>query len=508
MPPDRSHSPVTKSSGSLVLVRYSGDLTIKATPTRNHFSKRLARNIKDGLRSIDLRAQIDRRYDRLHVQFANADDASLAMPLLGRVFGVQSVAGTTERPFTSLEELVRHGLEIFGDAVVGKTFAVRARRVGDRNQIPITSNDVARALGAALAPRSAGVDLGNPEVTVSVEVSPGVVNFFRDALQGPGGLPLGVEGRAVALVSGGFDSAVASWQMLKRGVALDYVFCNLGGRSHQLGTLRVMKHIADHWSYGLRPHFHAVEFDAVSADLQNACTTRYWQIVLKRLMLGAGERVAAERGSAALVTGEAIGQVSSQTLQNLAVISHGSELPILRPLVGLNKDEILKVARHIGTFDLSKVVGEYCALVPSKPATTSTVQGIDHEQSKLDVELLNRAVAERSVFDLRPLDLASLDDATLQTDAIPEGATVIDLRTKAAYQSWHYDGALFLDFAEAIKACPAFDSKQRYVLYCEFGLKSAHLAEMMRGQGLDATSFLGGVPALRKRAAAEGAIDN
>ncbi|MEE3329353.1 MAG: tRNA uracil 4-sulfurtransferase ThiI [Myxococcota bacterium] len=493
-----SRDDVQESTGSLVLIRYSGELTIKAPPTRNQFSKRLARNIKDGLRSIGLRSEIERRRDRLHIQFESAEAASRAVPLLTRTFGVQSVAATTQRPFATLEELVRQATELFGEAVEGKTFAVRARRVGDRSRIPVTSDEVARSLGAALAPRSAGVDLDNPQVTVSVELAPGSVHFFRDSQPGPGGLPLGVEGRAVALVSGGFDSAVAAWQLLKRGVALDYVFCNLGGRSHQLGTLRVMKHIADHWSYGLRPHFHAIEFDAVSADLQRSCTTRYWQIILKRLMLGAGERIAAERGSAALVTGEAIGQVSSQTLQNLAVISHGFDLPVLRPLVGFNKDEIVAIARRIGTFDLSKVVGEYCALVPSKPATTSTVHTIDIEQAKLDASLLDTAVAERSTFDLRELDLDSLDDPELQTSSIPKDAVLVDLRTKAAYQSWHFEGALFLDFAEALRAYPSFDAKQHYVLYCEFGLKSAHLAELMRALGLEATSFRGGAPALRK----------
>ncbi|MEZ4219203.1 MAG: tRNA uracil 4-sulfurtransferase ThiI [Myxococcota bacterium] len=497
----------TESTGSLVLARYSGELTTKARPTRAYFSKRLAANVKDGLRALGIRSRIERGHDRLRIQLASTDDATRALPVLSRTFGVQSVVGAIELPWSSTDDIVREGVRLFADAVAGRRFAVRARRVGDRARIAASSSDVARALGAALAPRAAGVDLDDPEVAVHVEVAPGRAHFFRDVARGPGGLPLGVEGRAVALVSGGFDSAVAAWQLLRRGVALDYVFCNLGGRTHELGTMRVAKHLADAWSYGTRPQLHSVDFDSVSADLQRACTTRYWQVVLKRRMLRAAELVAAERGAAAIATGEAIGQVSSQTLQNLAVISRATTVPILRPLVGMNKDDILASARAIGTFELSKVVGEYCALVPSKPATAATLGAIEAEETKLDAGLLDAAVAARSVFDLRALDLATLDDPTLQVDDVPEGATLLDLRSKPAYQTWHAPGALFLDFADAVRAYASFDRAHRYALYCEFGLKSGHLAELMRAEGMQAVSIRGGAAALRRRLDAARARD-
>jgi len=478
----------------LALVRYSGELTTKAPPTRLRFSKKLAENLKNALRQEGIRSRIERRHNRLYVHFEEP-----AAPLsLARVFGVQSISFVEERPWSSVDDVVRQGVELFGDVVEGKTFAIRARRVGDRERIPAHSAEIQMRLGAELDKRALRVDLDNPEVEVHVELAPANVHFFRDTVQGPGGLPLGVEGRAVALVSGGFDSAVAAWQLLKRGVGLDYVFCNLGGKTHQLGTLRVMKHVADYWSYGAMPHFHAVDFDLVSEDLQANSSTRYWQIVLKRLMLRAGTAVAEERGAAALITGEAIGQVSSQTLQNIAVISQATELPILRPLVGMNKNEIIAIAEHIGTFEYSKVVGEYCALVPSKPATNARLGTILKEEQGLDASLVERAVAERSVFDLRNLDLDAMEDPALQVDSIADDATVIDLRSKAAFESWHYPGALFLDFSNALRAYPSFDAKQNYVLYCEFGLKSSHLAEQMRAQGLRAASYKGGSGTLRK----------
>jgi thiamine biosynthesis protein ThiI len=424
--------------------------------------------------------------------------------VLAHCFGLQSISLVERRKWSSLEDLVACGESLYADLVKDKRFAVRARRVGDRRDIPIRSQDVARSLGAALNRYAASVDLDDPEVTVHVEVMPGEAYFFCDSIPGPGGLPLGIEGNAVALVSGGFDSAVSAWMLLKRGVALDYVFCNLGGRDHQIGVLKVIKQIADQWSFGLRPHLHSVDFDLVTRDLREHGETRYWQVVLKRLMLRVGEMIAEERGAAAIVTGDAVGQVSSQTLQNMAVISRATTTPVLRPLVGFNKDEIISIARKIGTETFSKEIDEYCAMVPSKPATQARLEVIEAEEAKLDASLLERAVRERSIIDLRALDLEDLEGAGLGTDSIDDGATVIDLRSAAAFRGWHYPDALHLEFNAALRAYPHFDNTQRYVLYCEFGLKSAHLGELMRESGFDVAHFGEGLSDLIDYARARG----
>jgi thiamine biosynthesis protein ThiI len=494
--PDGESSPAQHR----VLVRYSGDLSTKAPATRRRFQQRLVKNLKDALSSEGLRPHVERTHDRIFAFVEKPEQITT----LSRVFGVQSLSLVEMHLMRELPEIVSKGHELFRAAVRGRKFAVRARRVGDRSRILCDAREVERALGTALLPDAAGVDLDHPEVTARIEIAPGRAYFFRESLPGPGGLPLGVEGRALALVSGGFDSAVAAWQLMKRGVALDYVFCNLGGRSHQLGTLRVIKEIANRWSYGARPRFHAVDFDGVSRDLQSSTTVRYWQVLLKRLMLRAAERVAGESRSLALVTGEAMGQVSSQTLQNLTVISAATSLPILRPLIGFNKDEIIAVARKIGTYDLSRVVGEYCALVPSKPATAAALDAVLAEEARLEPELIERAVRERSVFDIRVLDLAKLEMPGLQTSTIADGATLIDLRTKQTYRAWHYPDALFLEFSEALRAYQSFDRGKSYVLYCEFGLKSAHLAELMRKAGFDAAHFKEGLSELVAYARAQG----
>jgi len=294
---------------------------------------------------------------------------------------------------------------------------------------------------------------------------------------------------------------VAAWQLLRRGVRIDYAFCNLGGEAHQQGALRVAKVLADQWSYGDQPRLHAIDFGAVAEELRARAQARYWQVLLKRLMVRAAAILVRERRASAIVTGEAVGQVSSQTLPNLAVISRATDETILRPLIGSNKDEIIDTARLIGTYDLSKIVREYCAMVPTRPSTAATLEAIEAEEAKIDLSIVETAVMARKIFKLCELDLETLGIPDLEVHRIPEGATVIDLRSKPEYRDWHWPDAPHLDFTQALKTYASFDRNKTYVLYCEIGLKSAHLAEFMRKEGLQAFHIPGGSRALMNLAA-------
>jgi len=480
----------------LALLRLSGEIGIKARATRMQFRKRLVQNLRDALVSEGLPPRLEVSHDRLYVELPS--HVTLEDHALARVFGVSSLSLVERHPVTALPDVVRIGAALFADAVRGKHFAVRARRVGRREGVVTSAGAVERELGAALLPYAAGVDLGNPEVTARLELTEHATSFFTERARGPGGLPLGVEGRAVALFSGGFDSAVATWQIQKRGVECDLVFCNLGGAAHLREVLRVALHLADRWSYGSRPRLHAIDFEPVAGALRAHTTTRYWQILLKRQMLRAAEAVAGEIGASAIVTGDAVGQVSSQTLPNLAVVSRATPLAVLRPLVGFDKSEITERARAIGSYELSKAVGEYCALVPSKPATQARLETVLAEEARLPGDPLRGPLAGRSVFDLRALDPAVFDDEGLAVERLPDGAVLIDLRPLAQFRSGHHPGALHLDFASALAAYPSFDRQQRYVLACEYGLLSAQLAEQMRRAGFRVHHFRGGQRALMR----------
>ncbi|MDD9873020.1 MAG: THUMP domain-containing protein [Deltaproteobacteria bacterium] len=496
------------SQGALVLLRLSGEVSTKARGTRRQFAARLLHNIRDALACEGLAGEALRRHDRLFVRVRDAGAAPAAAAALAHVFGLQSVSPAWRGPAASLAEVVEQGARHFAGRVAGRRFAVRARRVGGRvgrGRGHFRGREVEIALGERLRPGAARVDLGDPEVTCGVELYEGSAYFFCDSIPGPGGLPLGSGGRAAALVSGGFDSPVAAWQLARRGIELEYIFCNLGGFGHRLGALRVVHALARAWNYGARPVLHAIDFGEVSRELQAKTEPRYWQVILKRQMLRAAEAVAAETGARAIATGEALGQVSSQTLANLQTIGAACELPILRPLVGANKDEIIALANRIGTGPLSAVVDEYCALVPRRPTTAARRAIIEDQEAELDPALLARAVAARERLDLRSVDPEETGLPEIETCAVPPGAVVLDLRSRPEFERWHYPGALQLDFARALDAHSAFATGRSYLLYCEFGLKSAHLAERMQQRGLHALHFRGGARALRRYAEAESA---
>jgi len=483
------------------LLRFSGEIGIKGRATRRQFRDRLVTNLWDALRSRDIEARVEVSHDRVWVELPEryADETrreTTLDPLFTHLFGTQSVSWVQRYPLGSLENLVEIGVSLFRERVRGRRFAVRARWVGGRPPGGLRTHALQVELGAALLPFAAGVDLDHPEVTVRLELSAGSVCFFSEQLPGAGGLPLGVEGSAVALLSGGFDSAVAAWQMLRRGVSLDYVFCNLGGPGHLHDVLRVAQHLARHWSYGDRPRLHALDFEPLVAALREHTTQRYWQVLLKRMMLRVASGAGRSKRAPAIVTGDAMGQVSSQTLSNLTTISSATDHTLLRPLLGFDKQEILEVARRIGSYELCCGVEEHCALVPHRPATAASPEAVAREEKKLPSGLVEHALRARQVFDLKNFEIEDLKQGDCGIDHLPQDALLIDLRPIEQFRSGHHPRALHLDFERVVKTSGGLDRSRCYVFSCQFGLLSAHLAQRLASTGFDAHHLRGGQSAL------------
>ncbi len=472
----------------LILVRLAGELATKSPRVRARFQKRLIGNLRDALESTRVEHTVRSGWTRLFVE--TADPA--VVDVLARVFGVSSLSRIEARCRADLDEIVAVGAARFAERVRGRRFAVRARRAGDH---PFRSRDIEVRLGAELLPHAARVDLTAPEVTVHVEVRGSDAYLFEHQRAAVGGLPLGVQRGAVSLLSGGFDSAVAAWLLLKRGVPLDYVFCNLAGGAYERAVLQVAKFLADEWSFGDRPALHLLDFDAIVTALRDQVRPNYVPVVLKRLLYRAASRIGSETGREAVITGESVGQVSSQTLANLRA---------MRPVIGLDKEEIIAYSRRIGTYALSSKVQEYCALVPDRPVTAARPEAVREEESKVDRALLERAVAERRTIDLRALEPSELVLPYVYTSEIPQGAVVLDGRTEAAFDAWHYPGARRVDLGGRRGTFSQLDRELPYVLVCALGLHSSVLAERMQRAGYDAYSFQGGIRALEAYAAERG----
>ncbi len=502
------------------IVRLAAEVASKSNRTRRRFQKRLGANLEDALRSAGVRGEVRDRWSRLFVTLSvkNALDslaqtqdtadratgdratgdratsnADHAMRAAARVFGLSSFSRVDAEIDADLDEIVRVGHDLYRGAVRGRRYAVSARRIGRH---PFSSRDICVDLGAALNPYGT-VDLTTPEITVSVEVRDQRAVLFSGRSEGPGGLPLGVQGRAVCLISGGFDSAVAAWLLLKRGVALDYVFCNLAGPAFERSVIEVTRVLADRWSYGDRPRMHVVDFGQAVKELQDRVTPRYWQVVLKRLMYRAAQRVAAQIGADAVVTGESLGQVSSQTLRNLRAIESVAERPVLRPLVGFDKEEIIRIAQRIGTAALSARVKEYCAILEGKPVTAAKVLAVDREEAPLDPALVGRAVDARRVLHLRGLADDDLRRDYLWVDAPPDGARLIDCRPPQQDDGWRHPRArrvLPRDFPDL---AATLDRDARYVLFCDNGVQSGQFANLLQAVGYEAYALRKGTKAVR-----------
>ncbi len=390
----------------LFLVRY-GEIAVKGKGTRARMVRLLERNIAAALRHRGVGGfRVWSRDARVFVEVPDGDGAR-ASEALSRVFGIVSYSPVVRVRHGGLTDIVSRGVELFSHHVRGRSFRVRARRSGRE---PFTSKDVEKALGAALLEVGAGrVDLENPEVTVYVEVRGEEAYFYTEVLEGPGGLPLGSEGRVLALVSGGIDSPVAAWMMMRRGAEVDMVFFNLGGEAHELGVLKVAKILADGWSHGYSPRLHMVDFRPVVSVLMEEVDEGVRGVVLRRLMFRAAEMVAGEEGALGLVTGESLGQVSSQTLPNMLAAEKGVGLPIYRPLIGMDKNEIAGMARRIGTYEVSARLQEFCAIAAGKPRTRVRPEEVDEAEKRVDPALVRRLVGERRVVDLSKLSPQILD---------------------------------------------------------------------------------------------------
>jgi thiamine biosynthesis protein ThiI len=485
----------TLATDRRLLVRLGGELCTKSPRTRRRFLGVLTRNARAALRRAGVPAEVRQEWTRLVV---STPEPAAAREALSRVFGVHSVNETVPVPFTSLADLVESLVPLYAERVAGRSFAVRARR---RAPAPFRSHDLAVELGAALLPLAARVDLDHPEVEVAVEIHAGHADAVLEASPAVGGLPLGTGGRAVALFSGGFDSPVAAWRVMRRGTQLDLLICDLGGCGQMDQALAVAKELALRWTAGMEPRFWVVDLAPVVLALTRRVDPRLRQILLRRAMYRAGSFLAEQIGASALVTGESLGQVSTQTLGNIRTCEEAATVPVLRPLIGMGKDEIMADARTIGTFETSAKVQEHCSISPGKVETWSSPRRIEAVEREADAEPLTdawirAAVERRRLVDLRSWTPGALPDLVVRS--VPDGAVVVDVREP---EEGPVAGDLRLPFSQAEELIGGLDPSKTYLLVCASGQRSYTLARELVRRGFTAYSLDGGVESLPSRAA-------
>ncbi|MEB3774156.1 MAG: THUMP domain-containing protein [Desulfurococcales archaeon] len=343
----------------VVLVRYS-EIAVKGRHTRRRMEELLVEGIRELLSRSGVEGEPHRVDGRVIVYTSRPREASKA---ISRVFGVKSLSPAVEAIFRDLEDLVEAAYNYFKDRVRGRIFRVRARRAGSHS---FTSKDVERLLGARLMEAGArGVDLEAPEYTAYVEIRGERLYMYDEVLPGPGGLPLGSEDPVLVLFSGGFDSTVAAWRAMRRGSRAYLLYYDMGVEEARDNAVEAASRLMRLYAYGYKPKLYIVGFRGVAMIARSSIRPEYQLLAIRRYMMEHATSLARRMGIEAIVTGESVGQVASQTIRNLYLISSGLDIAILRPLAGSDKDEIMEEARRIGLYDIVSRQIEVCGRAPT-----------------------------------------------------------------------------------------------------------------------------------------------
>lgn len=384
---------MTPPGADTVLVRY-GDIGVKSTKVQRDMERTLERNLRAMLDARGVHGELDWQWSRPRIRTDDTEAAAAAADAACDTFGIVSAspAISTEPTMDAIREALS---ETASTTEFEGPFAVDARRAGEREDHPFTSKDIEREGGQAVwdALSDPEVDLEDPARTFYVECRAEEAFVFVEKRSGPGGLPLGSQRPLVALLSGGIDSPVAAWMVMKRGspvIPLYFDFEAYGGVDHVARAVESARTLAGYAPNRARDLRIAPAGAVAECLVSEVGPTR--MLSLRRFMLRVAERVAEETRAAGIVTGEAIGQKSSQTTANLAVTDHVVRLPVHRPLLAWDKQEIIAQAREIGTYEDSTIEAGCNRIAPDYPETNASVEAVEEHEPDLD-ELVGTAVA-------------------------------------------------------------------------------------------------------------------
>lgn len=461
------------------IVKLQAEIAIKSRPVRKRFTKILESNIKNVLRRVDEQLTTKINWDSIEVNTKNtdADNRLKLIETLKCVPGVAFFLEVQQTEFTDVHDIFEKTLAVHADTIENKSFCVRVKRNGDHD---FNSLKVEQYVGGGLNQHveSAKVQLRKPDVTIRLEIKNEKLFIITERHQGLGGFPIATQEDVLSLMSGGFDSAVSSFQMIKKGARTHYCFFNLGGSAHEVGVKQVSYYLWNKFGASHRIKFFAVDFEPVVAEILEKVENGQMGVVLKRMMMRAAAQIAEKRGIQSLVTGEALGQVSSQTLTNLNVIDRVTETLILRPLAAYDKQDIIDIARKIGTEDFSKTIPEYCGVISKKPTVKAMLSKIKAEEDNFDFSILDKVVEDTRIFDIR--DIGEETEAEIHAvdmvEQIGQNEIVLDIRSPEEED----ENPLEIDNVE-VKHLPFYklatqfgdlDATKQYLLYCEQGVMS------------------------------------
>lgn len=472
------------------ILKFYPEITIKSKSVRKRFCKLLNSNVRNVLRRFDDTVTVQLDWDKLNVNTSNDSDENIArlVDAMQCIPGIAHILQVTQHSFTDVHSIYETVAPLVADSIEGKTFCVRVKRAGNHD---FTSNEVERYVGGGLNQYypSLGVKLKKPDHTVKLEVRNNDLFVIAARYEGIGGFPLPAQEDVLSLMSGGFDSGVSSYMMIKKGARTHYCFFNLGGAAHEIGVKQVSYYLWDRFSASHKVKFVTVPFEGVVGEILEKVENSQMGVILKRMMMRAAEQVAKKMKVEALVTGESLGQVSSQTLTNLGVIDKSIDTLILRPLTAYDKQDIINIADKIGTKPFAEVMPEYCGVISQKPTVKAVMSKIEAEEANFDFAVLEKALEDSVMMDIR--DIANeTKEVVSEVETVSEFGSddiILDVRSpdEEDENPLEIDGVevQHLPFYKLATKFGDLDQSKQYLFYCDRGVMSKLQALFLIEQG-------------------------
>ncbi|QLB13038.1 [ThiS-adenylate] sulfurtransferase [Bisgaardia hudsonensis] len=472
------------------IIKLFPEIMIKSESVRKRFVKILTSNIRNILNKYDDSVAVVRHWDYIEVRSKNEENRELLIELLTRIPGIHHFLEVEEKPFVTLHDIFEETLEKVKSELENKTFAVRVKRKGKHE---FRSLDVERYVGGGLnqAIESAKVKLTKPDVTVRIDIENNNMMLVKARHPGIGGYPIGTQEDVLSLISGGFDSSVSSYMLIRRGSRVHYCFFNLGGATHEIGVKQMAYQIWERFSGSHKVRFVAINFEEVVGEILEKVDNGQMGVVLKRMMVRAASKVAERFGIQAIVTGEALGQVSSQTLTNLRLIDEAANTLVLRPLITHDKEQIIAIAKHIGTDDIAKSMPEFCGVISKNPTVKAIKEKIEAEELNFDFSILESAVENAQYLDIRQIAEKTKENVVEVdvTSTLSNNDIIIDIRSPEETEENPLvipnNKVIELPFYRLSNQFPELDQTKNYVLYCERGVMSKLQALYLKENGFN-----------------------
>lgn len=472
------------------IIKLFPEIMIKSDSVRKRFIKILTSNIRNVLLRETENVAVIRNWDFIEVRAKVAEEAPMVLDLLQRTPGIHHILEVEEYPFETMHDIFEQTLAQVRPQLEGKTFCVRVRRKGKHE---FRSLDVERYVGGGLNQHieSARVKLTQPDVTIRIDIEHDKMLLVKARHEGLGGYPIGTQEDVLSLISGGFDSGVSSYMLIRRGSRVHYCFFNLGGAAHEIGVKQMAYHIWSRYSTSHKVRFVAINFENVVGEILEKVDNGQMGVVLKRMMVRAASKVAQRFDIQAIVTGEALGQVSSQTLTNLRLIDKAADALVLRPLITHDKEQIIAMAKTIGTDDIAKSMPEFCGVISKNPTVKAIESRILEEEGHFNFDVLEEAVQQAQYLDIREIAQQTEQEVSSveTTSELGENDVILDIRSPEETEESPFtlEGVTVkvLPFYKLSSQFGSLDQSKQYLLYCQRGVMSKLQALYLKENGFN-----------------------